>query len=107
VLIVLLPLAATGLSGAWLGAAILQRRLGSLRACLRGVGVALGAFALLIPLYSVASVVMEPETAGSLGEILVQTVLALAVALLVTGWLFLPLGGAAGFLLQRIARRGG
>ncbi|MBI4003568.1 MAG: hypothetical protein HY353_00945 [Candidatus Omnitrophica bacterium] len=107
VLIVLLPLAATGLSGSWLGAAILQRRLGGLRAFLRGAGVALGSFALLIPLYSIASVVMEPKTAGSLGEMLVQTVLALAVALLVTGWLFLPLGGVAGFLLQRIVRRGG
>ena len=105
-LIVLLPLTATGLSGSWLGAAILQRRLSGWRAFLRGIGVALGAFVLLIPLYGVASVVMEPTTVGSLGEMLVQTVLALAVAFLVTGWLFLPLGGAAGFLLQRIIRRG-
>jgi len=107
VLVILLPLAATGLSGAWLGAAILQRRLGGFRACLRGIGVALGGFVLLLPLYSIASVVMEPKMAGSLGEILVQTVLALTVGLLVTGWLFLPFGGLAGLLLYWIARRGG
>ena len=107
VLVILLPLAATGLAGAWLGVAVLQRRLGRFRAFLQGMGVALGAFVLLVPLYGIASVVMEPKTVGSLGEILVQTVLALADAFLVTGWLFLPLGGVAGLLLRWMARRGG
>jgi len=106
-LVVLLPLVATGFSGAWLGAAILQQRRSRLRAFLRGMAVAVGAFALLLPIYSIAAVVMELKTAGSLAGVFVQTVLALAVAFLVTGWLFLPIGGVAGLLLQRMARRGG
>ena len=106
-LVVLLPLAATGFSGAWLGASILQRRYSRSRAFLQGVGVILGAFALLLPLYGIASIVMEPKTAGAFGGMLVQAVLALAVALLVTGWLCLPIGGIAGLLLQWVVRRGG